>query len=102
MAIKFNNEITKVENISFHSKKEAQRYIQLKQLEEMGIISDLELQPKFDIIIKKKHICFYIADFRYKKGRKTFIEDVKGFKTKEYIIKKKAVEALYNIKIIET
>jgi hypothetical protein len=101
---KYKNKITIVAGIKFHSIKEAGRYLQLKALEEIGEISDLELQPKFPVIVNEKKICNYIADFRYYKKNNNFptIEDVKGFLTPIYKIKKKLVEALYCIKILET
>ena len=90
-----------VDGITFASKKEAKRYKQLKVLEDEGKIRSLEIQPKFKITVKRKHICYYYADFKYKRGRRTIIEDVKGFKTDVYKLKKKLVEALYNIRITE-
>ena len=46
------------------SKKEAKRYTELLLLKSQGVIRDLELQPKFDIIINEKKIAYYRADFQ--------------------------------------
>lgn len=91
-----------VDGIVFASKKEAKRWGELRLLETAGHIAFLERQPRFDIAVRCVHICFYKADFRYTNpdGSVT-IEDVKGFPTPLYRLKKKLVEALYGIKIIE-
>ena len=96
---------TTVDGIKFDSKAEARHYQTLKCLERAGEISDLELQPKFDFTIpgfnKDKKIFTYKADFSYyKKGESLpTIEDVKGFETPVFRLKKKLIEALYPIKI---
>tara|TARA_R100001015_G_C4634992_1_gene202988 strand:+ start:4932 stop:5270 length:339 start_codon:yes stop_codon:yes gene_type:complete len=107
---KFNAHKTEVDGILFDSKKEATRYSELKYLEKAGQIHNLELQPKFECIVKEKKICTYRADFRYfdkfqrgvlgQEGTMV-VEDVKGFKTPTYRLKKKLVEALFQVKITE-
>ena len=62
---KFKAVKTEVNGILFDSKKEAKRYSQLKLLEKAGEITQLELQPVFQCIVKEKKICSYRADFRY-------------------------------------
>lgn len=92
---KYRAKITYVDNIRFASKKEAVRYMILKDMEKKGDISNLELQPAFVL-----QSCFkrsgelipaieYVADFMYSKGEKNIVEDVKGFKTPVYNIKRK-------------
>ena len=100
---KYKNKITTVDNIKFHSQKEAQRYLELKQLRQAKFISDLELQPSFKLSVNDKFICSYRADFAYfdHKIGHVIYEDVKGFKTQVYKLKKKLTEALYNITIHE-
>lgn len=94
---KYKNKKTIVDGIPFDSKKEAGRYQELKLLVRGGVIKDLELQPVFEIIPKQKRNgktikrAKYIADFKYidtKRGI-TVVEDVKGFKTDVYKLKKK-------------
>lgn len=89
-------------NHVFHSGKEAARYRDLKQQEMVGIISDLELQPKFELQSgfthkgKRYRPIFYIADFRYKKDGIEIVEDVKGYHTDVYKLKKKLFLKKYN------
>jgi hypothetical protein len=90
----------------FASKAEAERYLQLKQLRDQGKIEHLELQPSFPVQVKGIAICTYRADFRYiiiSDGgwRQDVVEDVKGLPTPEYKLKKKLVEAIYQIPIHE-
>ena len=107
---KFNAHKTEVDGIMFDSKKEAKRYSELKLLEKAGQIHNLELQPKFECIVKEKKICTYSAEFSYfdkhQKGvlgqeGTMVVEDVKGFITPVYRLKKKLVEALFTVKITE-
>lgn len=86
-----------VDGITFDSKKEARRYQELKLLERAGVIKDLVLQPsfllqdKFEYKDKTEHKIKYIADFKYldTKTGKVVVEDVKGYKTDVYKIKRK-------------
>jgi len=95
---------TVIDGITFSSKAEATRYSVLRMFEKNGDIKYLELQPKFPVTLNGKKICTYIADFTYFDNwtRTTIIEDVKGVKTPVYRLKKKLVEAQYNIVITET
>lgn len=92
---------TEVDGIMFASKKEAMRYKELKFLRSQYRISDLILQPKFPVEVCGKKICTYVADFLYHENGQKIIEDVKGVKTPVYRLKKKLVEAIYNITIKE-
>lgn len=93
---------TIVDGITFDSKKEAKRYVQLKLMVKTGAISDLKLQPRFDLIINDCKCGFYKADFDYIENGKRIIEDVKGMKTPVYNLKKKLIKAIYGIDIFET
>jgi len=88
---------------TFDSKKEAARAQELELLKKAGEVTDIEYQPAFDCVVNGKKICKYIADFRvtYKDGH-VEIEDVKGMRTSVYKLKKKLVEALHDVTIIET
>jgi hypothetical protein len=93
---------TEVDGITFDSKREAARYMELVLLERAGEISRLELQPKYDCVVNGKKICTYKADFRYFNANGSVVEDVKGMKTPVYRLKKKLVEALFpGVKIQE-
>jgi hypothetical protein len=98
---KYKAVATHVDGIRFPSMAEARRYSELQALERAGIIKKLELQPRFDICINGKLCFFYKADFAYEENGAQITEDVKGMKTDVYALKKKCVEAAYNIKITE-
>lgn len=105
---KYRNKPTIVDNITFHSKKEAARYAVLRLLELTKIISDLKLQVPFElapsVIIngRKKPALRYFADFVYVKYGKTIVEDVKGGTlTQVYIIKRHLLKSVLNIDILE-
>ena len=53
---KYNAVKVNVDGITFDSKKEAERYSELKLLERCGAISDLELQVEYKLIPSQK-IC---------------------------------------------
>lgn len=91
----------------FHSKAEGERFKQLIILRDKEEIMNLILQPKFPCMVNNVKVCEYRADFSYDTvltngalGNK-IVEDVKGQVTDIYKIKKKLVESLYGIKIIE-
>ncbi len=94
---------TEVDGYIFDSRKEAARYQELKMLEAAGEIGYLKLQPAYPCIVNGVKICNYIADFEYITTADTMkhTEDVKGYKTDVYKLKKKLVEAIYKIKIEE-
>lgn len=122
---KYHNKKIKVDGIIFDSKKEAVRYKELKTLEKAGIIHDVQRQVKY-ILIPTQHEhtsgiyskgknkgspkkgkliereCAYYADFVYTENGETVVEDTKGVKTPEYIIKRKLMLYVHNIKIKET
>ena len=103
---KLNNQKVIIDGIEFDSKKEGDRYCELKLLQRAGKIQNLELQKKYELIPaqyetietgecykvgakkgqpKTKQVCIeqsvhYIADFVYTEDGKTVVEDVKGFK----------------------
>ncbi len=101
--MKYKNKKTMVDGILFDSGKEAARYQELKLLERAGAITQLRRQVKFELIPKcgKERACSYLADFVYTEGGKTVVEDVKGAKTKDYIIKRKLMNWRYDIQIRE-
>ena len=93
----------------FDSKKEKHRAFELKMLEKKGIIQNLRMQVKYELIPSQyisgkcvERSCSYIADFVYKEDGKEVVEDVKGMRTNEYIIKRKLMLYIHKIKIKET
>lgn len=113
-AHKFNAVKTVIDGHTFASKAEGRRYAELKLLVKARQIHDLELQPKFPIVVLRPNgdavtVAVYKADFRYKRPVNglaypaSITEDVKSpaTKTAVYQLKKKMVEALYGIEIVE-
>jgi hypothetical protein len=94
---------TTVDNIRFDSKREAERYMGLKNLLRAGEISNLRLQVPYPIIINDFKVCTYIADFVYFDNAtgEEVTEDSKGMKTAVYVLKKKLVKAVYGVEIQE-
>lgn len=92
-----------VDNIRFASKREAVRYQFLKVLEREGVIRNVECQPEFRLIVNGKDIGRFRADFAYFRGEERIIEDVKSpaSKTEAYSLRKRIVEAIYHVKIVE-
>lgn len=101
---KYRAQKVQVDGITFDSKKEARRYCELRLLERAGEIRDLELQKKYELIPKqgKERPVHYIADFVYKdkKGAEV-VEDTKGVRTPDYIIKRKLMLWVHGITIHE-
>ena len=85
---------TVVDGITFHSKKEADRYRQLALLESTGKIDNLRLQPRIPLMVNGVKIGHYVGDFQYVHQGKQVLEDVKSIVTRTpvYKIKKKILE----------
>lgn len=101
---KYNAKKIKIDGHTFDSKREAQRYCELKLFAKAGEIRNLVLQPRFLLQeeffdkheIKHKKI-EYVADFLYiDKNDKAIVEDVKGVLTDVYKIKKKLFLKIYD------
>ena len=86
------------DNIKFASKKECARYKKLKLLQSSGEILFFLRQVPFHLPGNVKYICDFLI---FWKNYDITIEDVKGMKTPTYITKKKIVQAIYPIQIIE-
>lgn len=97
-----------VDGITFDSRREADRYLVLKSMEEDGAIEDLrrqvryELVPAFDVDGKHYRPVYYVADFVYVEGGKEVVEDVKGMVTDVYRLKSKLFARRYGKVIKET
>lgn len=105
---KYKNKKTTVDGITFDSKKEANRYLQLKLLQKNNKIKNITYQKKFVLIPKQpgERECSYYADFVYIDCQtgETIVEDVKPskkYKTDAYKIKKKLMLYVHGIKINE-
>lgn len=94
--------------MTFDSVKEYKRFKELALLEMAGQVSDLQRQVKFELIPSQRingkvveRACTYIADFVYFQDGQKVVEDTKGFKTKDYIIKRKLMLHVHQIRIVE-
>ncbi|MGN0174339.1 MAG: DUF1064 domain-containing protein [Acutalibacteraceae bacterium] len=107
--MKYRNKKISIDGKKFDSKHEAERYLELKLLLRAGKIQGLQTQVRFKLIPSQKdengkvieRPVFYIADFVYTENGKMVVEDAKGFKTKDYIIKRKLMLYLLGIRVIE-
>lgn len=119
---KYHAQKTFFNGIWFDSAREADRYAELLLLQRAGKISDLRRQVKYVLIpaqyeyyerygkngkrlkdgkrcVEKE--CAYIADFVYEENGKTVVEDVKGMRTKEYLIKRKLMLWVHGVRVRE-
>ena len=118
---KYRNKKIQVNGETFDSMKELRRWRDLKLLEKAGEIAELRRQVPFELLpdqrepdkigprggrkpgrmIERKAV--YIADFVYRDrtGREV-IEDCKGMRTKDYILKRKLLLFRFGIQILES
>ena len=123
MASKYKNTIITIGNKVFDSKHESKRWQELCLLQRAGKITDLQRQVKFVLIPTQyekflrysektgkrlkdgirtlEQECSYVADFVYMQDGKQVVEDTKGVKTKDYIIKRKLMLYVHGIRIKE-
>lgn len=98
---KYNNKKVQVDMYVFDSIAESKRYKELKLLEKVGKIKELELQPRFLLQegFKKNGKTYrkieYVADFQYEENGKLVVEDVKGIQTDVFKLKHKLFEHEY-------
>ena len=117
--IKYYNKKVTIDGNTFDSRKEYRRFCELSLLLKAGAITDLQRQVEFELIptqrepdtigvrggVKRGKVIElavkYVADFVYRENGQTIVEDTKGFKTKDYIIKRKLMLWVHGIKIRE-
>lgn len=105
---KYGNKKWELDGQVFDSQHEARRYQELRYLLRMGLISDLQRQVTFELIPSQRRggkvverPVKYIADFVYMENGQRVVEDAKGMRTKEYVIKRKLMLMQYGIQIRE-
>lgn len=105
---KYHARKTTVDGITFDSKREADRYLVLKGMEDDGTIEGLrrqvryELVPAFDVDGRHYRPVYYVADFVYVEDGREVVEDVKGVRTDVYKLKSKLFAERYGMSIKET
>lgn len=117
---KYHSKKITVDGETFDSLKEYRRFCELRLLQRAGKITDLKRQVKFVLIptqrepdkigvrggVKKGRVieqeCAYLADFTYYTDAGDYVvEDTKGFRTADYIIKRKLMLYMNGIRIQE-
>ncbi len=93
---KYNATSAMVAGQRFDSQAEARRYIELQLLERAGAISGLQVHPRIELQAaftdrdgKRWPPIIYEADFSYIEGEEKIIEDVKGYETAVFRLKRK-------------
>lgn len=122
---KYGSRKVTVDGVTYDSTKEYRRFKELSLLERAGAIQNLQRQVKFVLVPAQREFCneiytkgrkkgcfkpgkllekecSYIADFVYIQNGKPVIEDTKGIRTKDYIIKRKLMLWIHGIRIKET
>lgn len=105
---KYGNKKVEVNGILFDSKREARRYLDLRAMEIAGQIQNLRLQVKYELLpsqrvdgkVAEREVT-YVADFVYEQNGETVVEDSKGHRTKDYILKRKMMLYIHGIRIRE-
>jgi hypothetical protein len=120
---KYHSKKVVVNGETFDSRKEYRRFCELSLLERAGAITNLQRQVEFLLIPAQwetverysdktgnrlkdgrrcvERECSYIADFVYFKDGQKVVEDTKGVKTKDYIIKRKLMLRIHGVRIQE-
>lgn len=94
----------------FDSRKEAKRWGELMLLSRAGQITDLKRQVRYLLIPAQydedgrciERSCTYVADFVYRKDGELVVEDAKGKRTPDYVIKRKLMLHVFGIRVLET
>ena len=122
---KYHSRKVTVDGVTYDSVKEYMRFKELSLLERAGTIQNLQRQVKYVLIPAQREYCneiytkgrkkgcfkpgkllekecSYIADFAYIQNGEIVVEDTKGFRTKDYIVKRKLMLWIHGIRIKET
>jgi len=100
---KYHARRVQYDGIWFASAFERNRYIHLKEMEDSGIIKNLQIQVKYEVIPKQvgERAAHYIADFVYEDNGNIIVEDTKGYATPDYILKRKLMLLVHGIRVQE-
>ena len=105
---KYHSRKVTLDGMQFDSHREACRYRELSLLQRAGEISDLRTQVKYTLVPAQKkpsggteRAVTYTADFVYRdKSGREIVEDAKGVRTQQYIVRRKLLLYVYGIEII--
>lgn len=105
---KYKNKKVTQNGETFDSAREARRYGELALLEKVGQITDLQRQVRYALLPSQyvdgkcvERGVNYVADFVYMENGVKVVEDTKGVRTKDYIIKRKLMLYIHGIRIKE-
>jgi hypothetical protein len=100
---KYKNEKVEYGGRTFDSRREAERAKELELWQKLGIISDLKYQVRFEVIPKqgKRRAAHYVADFTYMDNGRLVVEDTKGVRTRDFVLKSKLMLQVHKIAIKE-
>ena len=106
---KYNARRGSVAGKRFDSTAEVRRFAELSRLLRLGKISDLKRQVPYELIPAQydedgrllERAVTYKADFVYSRDGVTVVEDVKGAKTKDYVLKRKLMLYIHKIRLVE-
>lgn len=98
---KYNAVKVQADGYTFDSKREYRHYLTLKLRLAAGEISHLEVHPAWELIVKGVLVGKYTGDFAYRQGRTYIVEDVKGVRTRDYVLRKKLMWALHKVEVKE-
>lgn len=108
MRSKYGNRKTQRDGVTFDSRKEARRWSELLLLEKAGAIQNLQRQVRYELLPSQRidgkvveRAVHYVADFVYEQDGAIVVEDTKGFRTPDYIIKRKLMLWRHGIRISE-
>lgn len=105
---RYNNKKVLYKGTVYQSTDELKRWLQLQALEREGKITELRRQVRYPLLpaqdgrYRHERPCVYNADFVYKKDGEEIVEDCKGARTPEYVLKRKLMLYLHGISIKET
>ena len=107
---KYNAKPVDQDGYHFDSQAEARRFRELALMQEAGEIWNLEIHVRYPILDafirdgKVERGAYFEADFVYfdRESKCTIVEEIKGFKTQLYILKRKMFLSKYpHLKFIE-
>ncbi len=109
---KYGNQPQEVNGEKYRSKRELTRHRELLMLQAAGKIENLRREVPFVLVPTQRKLdgkaergVVYMADFVYDHFplgfRQLCVEDAKGVRTKEYVIKRKLMLAKHGIEIVE-
>lgn len=102
---KYHARRTEIDGVSFDSKAEAARYLELKLLQTAGVIAALEIHPSWQLVVNGVLIGRYTADFSYydRQAGRDVVEDVKSAptRTRDYVLRRKLMQACHGIEVQE-